>query len=107
MLNGDRRSVVWLVHASCASVSKASADEVRTLGLPCPPTTGNGPTVAAPATGGDETSPAKAGSSTDPVDEEILGEREAAAKGSAEEAQTKEHQMTRLPNIQIARFAPG
>ena len=69
--------------------------------------TGNGPTVAAPAAGDDETSLAQAGSSTDPVDEEIPEEREETAKGSAEEAQTKEHQMTHLPTNPNARFAPG
>ena len=40
--NGDRWSLVLLAHASWEKAPAAMADELRTLGLPCPPT-GQGP----------------------------------------------------------------
>ncbi len=68
------------------------------------------PTTVAVANAADvDTSPAEAGSSTDPKVGDVIEEEDEVAKGSAEEAKTKKHQLTHFPGIPSLKFArkPG
>jgi hypothetical protein len=106
--NGDRWSLVLVVHASWQQVPAASANSFRKLRPPCPPTASDAlpatidfktQTAGAVADAADVyTSPAGAVSSTDPMLGDVIEEEDEIAKGSAEEAKTKEHHTTHLPN---------
>ncbi len=122
--NGDRWSFVLFVHSLWEHVSDAVARQLLELGLPCPP---RGPTQAAapatdraaPAPGGppsdgaedgsanlDPDAPAKpaAAEPTDdpaPEAEVVTGPK---PKGTLEEAQSREHQMTHLPKTILRRL---
>ena len=52
-----------------------------------------------------DTSLAEAGSSKDPKVGDVIEEDDELAKGSAEDAKTKEQRRTRLPSIPLCEFA--
>ena len=107
VFNGDRWSMVLLVHSSWATTTPDMRSKLISLGMPCPP---SGPSCsAAPAIGGslaaeaglppgddalidlsDEAPAAEAGVSSEVVKDPL-------PKGTLEEAQSRAHQMTHLP----------
>ncbi len=101
VFNGDRCSLVLLVHSSWEFVTPAMRRQLLDFGLPCPPI---GPTqVALPAVEG--ATPLQGGlppddaaaPPVDVLDEESVAVKTAKPKDTLEVAQSREHQMTHLP----------
>ena len=103
--NGDRWSLVLFVHSSWETTAKAMRQQLIWARATMSPS--GSPTVAVPAVEGVSTSQdgfsSDAAAEAEESAEDVEVARDPKPKGTLEEAQPREHQMTRLPKSPLWR----